>query len=453
MIKDIHLLCSPSFCVVLIFKSIICLKFPQSFSFHQLEFSNLLTLIVVLIGTINMWVAKFQKLIRNAVVEMQKSHSDAWASLNDLMIKSNGFLWKKIKWNLLYKVMMFTIKESLHLWIMKLFKKHFDKKIIACLKFACVIINEFHKIWNVNMHFVKNLKLLCKNKKTAMWFIIETSLSKNSDSVKMNFLCWSLVSSDQELVFKLESVFFKYNSSAQQLKKILINKDMKKINQCLIIQTDVLADMFWSYLLQQMTKIKFLGWSLFKIPNMMSECVKLNFFLKWDFCWQNYYNGLQSKMNEKCVWCQWKALRIGSKSQSVLFLNHLWLIRIYTGISELIMYQNQNWIMQNIKKQLENQTETDLFEETVFCKIYHSSVKLQVLIQKCDKLWILSFRHAEQQKTLSKKLMMFTFISIKTHVIDLMHFLPFHLPSTKMTCSSAAQLIFLDLIATWKICI
>ena len=223
---------------------------------------------------------------------------------------------------------------------MKLFKKHFDEKIIACLKFVCVIINEFHKIQNINTHFIKNLKLLCKNEKTAMWFITETSLSKSSDSIKTNFLCWFLVSSDQELVFKLESMFFKYNSSVQQLKKISVNEDTKKTDQCLMTQTNILADMFWSYLLQQTAKIKFLGWSLFKISNMMSECIKLNFFLKWSFCWQNYYNELQLKINKKCVWHQWEAFRTDSKLQSVFFLNYFWFIRIYVSILKLMMYQN-----------------------------------------------------------------------------------------------------------------
>ena len=254
------------------------------------------------------------------------------------MIKNNNFLWKKIKQNLSYKVMMLTIKESLHLQIMKLSKKHSDEKIIVCLKFVHVIINKFHKIQNINMHFVKNLKLLCKNRKMAMWFITETSLSKNSDSVKANFLCWSLVSSNQELIFKLKSMLFKYNSFAWQLEKISVNEDIKKINQCLMTQTNTLADMFWSYLLQWTAKIKFLGWSLLKISNMMSEHMKLNFFLKWSFCWQNYYNELQSKMNEKCVQHQWEALRISDKSQSVLFLNHFQLIRIYADILKLMMY-------------------------------------------------------------------------------------------------------------------
>ena len=161
---------------------------------------------------------------------------------------------------------------------------------------------------------------------------------------------------------------------------------MKKTNQHLTTQTDVLVDMFQSYLLQWTTKIKFLGWSLLEILNMMSECVKLNFFLKWDFCWQNYYNELQLKMNEKCIQCQWKALRTGGKLQSVLFFNHFWLIRIYIDILKLMMYQNWNWIMQNIKKQLEDQAEMNLFEKAVFCKIYYSFTKLQMLIQKCDKL-------------------------------------------------------------------
>ena len=126
--------------------------------------------------------------------------------------------------------MMLTIKESLHLQIMKLFKKHFDEKIIVCLKFACVIINKFHKIQNINTHFVKNLKLLCKNRKMTMWFIIETSLPKSSDNIKTNFLCWSLVSDDQELIFKLKNMLSKYNSFAWQFKKILIDEDTKKIN-------------------------------------------------------------------------------------------------------------------------------------------------------------------------------------------------------------------------------
>ena len=144
--------------------------------------------------------------------------------------------------------------------------------------------------------------------------------------------------------------------------------------------------MFWSYLLQQMTKIKFLGQFLFKISNMMFKCVKLDFSLKWDSCWQNYYNGLQSKMNEKCVQHQWETLRTDDKFQSVLFLNHLWLIRIYVDILKLMMYQNWNWIIQNIKKQLENQAEVNLFEKITLCKIYHSFIKLQMLIQKCDRL-------------------------------------------------------------------
>ena len=104
--------------------------------------------------------------------------------------------------------------------------------------------------------------------------------------------------------------------------------------------------------------------------------------------------------------------------------------------------------MQNIKKQLENQAEMNLFEKAVFCKIYYSFIKLQMLIQKCDKLQISSFKHTEQQRMLSKKLMMFAFIFIKIHVINLMCFLSFHLSFIKMTCSSAVQLIFLDLTAT-----
>ena len=115
MIKDMHLFCSFSFYIASIFKLTVCLKFLQSFLFYQLRFSNLLILIVILTEIINMWMIKFQKSIRDTIIKMSKSHSNAWTSLNDLMIKSNSSLWKKIKQNFSYKMMMFTIKESLYL--------------------------------------------------------------------------------------------------------------------------------------------------------------------------------------------------------------------------------------------------------------------------------------------------------------------------------------------------
>ena len=56
---------------------------------------------------------------------------------------------------------------------------------------------------------------------------------------------------------------------------------------------------------------------------MTSERVKLDFPFDWGSRWQEYYNGLQSTMNEERVQRQREALKTDGTSRPVLFLNHL----------------------------------------------------------------------------------------------------------------------------------
>lgn len=436
--RHMHQKCTSDACTGPVQKRTCCPKSPLSPLVSRHTFPNLPTLVIVPTGAINMWEAEFQKSVTPTIVEVRKTHGDHHAQLDDLLVKADGKpLQDPDRGRPWYKVVVLTTKESLRTRIMdRLERVDGRKRVVARLKFARVIVDESHEIRNVNTHFVRSLRRLSDDGKTAMWFMTGTPLPKGPGSVKANFLCWSRCGGSQDLVGKLDNVLSKYNSSAKKLEKAPAEGDVAA-DRGLATQAECLAAMLKPYMLQRTAETRFRGHALLDVPRMSSKLAKLDFVGPWGARWQRYYQGLQGQIEQERIQRQAEALRTNTTARPVLILNLLRMARIYAGIPGLMALKG-NWTVEDIKQELAGGA--DLFNSSQLQDLYDSSAKLQALVEECRRLEIPTTEEPDRQGKSSEKMVIFASTPIEAHIIDLVSICT-ALPPRR----SADQLTFSDL--------